>query len=482
MLSKCVGGALSGHRVKLAGGRIAAVRSAATASRTDRGLAVSWRKGEDNVTTVPYVSEAELKSSPVIISTQNSSNNEGNKEESKQRHFYPELLLGFTLLSVASIFNNKDQTEQSKQQKDADDSSGKENRSNSLLNKFRVNAAEKFSGEGGEGGGGNDGNKKSRRFQYNFVADVVQETLPSIVHIEIRDPSRRNFYTGEPISVSNGSGFIVDSNGLILTNAHVVIKKPLSSIQVRLHNGETYVGSVEDVDDRSDLATVRIKCNNLPVMKLGTSSDVRPGEFVVAVGSPLSLNKTITFGVVSNVSRSPAEFSYAARDVAEYIQTDAAINSGNSGGPLINLDGEAVGLNSLKVTHGISFAIPIDHAKEFLKKSAERNKGATYAGRKRYIGITMYSLNPQIIAELRYRENLHPSVEHGILVYRLVAESPADKAGLQSGDVITHINNRPIYGSGDVYKILEGRESPLKLTVCRASKNNIILTVIPENL
>jgi len=337
-----------------------------------------------------------------------------------------------------------------------------------------LNAAEKF-GDGESGGGG----KKSRRESYNFISEVVSETAPSLVLIEIKDTGNKNFFTGHPITYSNGSGFIVGSDGLILTNAHVVINKPRGSIQVQLHNGEVYVGTVEDCDSKSDLATVRIKCNNLPAMKLGQSKDIKPGEFVVALGSPLSLSNTITAGVVSNVARPPAELGLENRDVPEYIQTDAAITFGNSGGPLINLDGEAIGINSMKVTPGISFAIPIDYAKEFLRKSAESEK-ASSKGHKRYIGITMYTLNPQIIEELKYRGNLHESVHHGIFIYRLVMESPAHKAGLQTGDVITHINDQPIHASRDVYKILEGTSSPLKLRICRAKQNNITVSVYPE--
>lgn len=127
----------------------------------------------------------------------------------------------------------------------------------------------------------------SRRAQFNFIADVVDSAAKSLVFIEIQDTRRMDYYTGKPATVSNGSGFIVESNGLILTNAHVVINKPRSIVSVRLSDGRIFQGIVEAVDPISDLATVRIQCKNLPAMKLGQSSSLRSGEFVVALGSPL---------------------------------------------------------------------------------------------------------------------------------------------------------------------------------------------------
>lgn len=138
-----------------------------------------------------------------------------------------------------------------------------------------------------------------KRNQFSFIADVVQQAAPAVVYIEIKDTRRFDFFTGRPMTASNGSGFIIDSNGLIVTNAHVVVNKPHAKVEVRLHDGATYSGVVEDVDIQSDLATVRIPAKNLPVMKLGKSADMRPGEFVVAMGSPLSLSNTVTAGVVS---------------------------------------------------------------------------------------------------------------------------------------------------------------------------------------
>ena len=169
------------------------------------------------------------------------------------------------------------------------------------------------------------------------------------------------------------------------------------------------------------------------------------------------------------------------RQVPDYIQTDAAITFGNSGGPLINLDGEAIGINSMKVTPGISFAIPIDYAKEFLQKSETRKKSGILNQQKqkrKFMGITMLAISPQIIGELRTRMQIPYDVYHGIVVFRIVHGSPADVAGLQPGDIITHINGNEVHTSGDVYEILE-QENELKVSVIRGNQR-LQFNVNPE--
>lgn len=208
---------------------------------------------------------------------------------------------------------------------------------------------------------------ESNRSKFNFLADIVEMAAPAVVYIEIKDKRHVDYYSREPITVSNGSGFIVDSSGLILTNAHVVINKAHTILVVKLHDGRQFEGRVESVDPQSDLATVRIKCKNLPTLKLGQSSKLRTGEWVVAMGSPLALSNSVTAGVISSV-RPSKELGLRDTNI-DYIQTDAAITFGNSGGPLINLNGEAIGINSMKVTTGISFAIPIDYVSKFLDES-----------------------------------------------------------------------------------------------------------------
>lgn len=208
---------------------------------------------------------------------------------------------------------------------------------------------------------------ESNRSKFNFLADIVEMVAPAVVYIEIKDKRHVDYYSREPITVSNGSGFIVDSSGLILTNAHVVINKAHTILIVKLHDGRQFEGRVESVDPQSDLATVRINCKNLPTLKLGQSSELRTGEWVVAMGSPLALSNSVTAGVISSM-RPSKELGLRDKNI-DYIQTDAAITFGNSGGPLINLDGEAIGINSMKVTTGISFAIPIDYVSKFLDES-----------------------------------------------------------------------------------------------------------------
>lgn len=154
----------------------------------------------------------------------------------------------------------------------------------------------------------------SNRKRFNFFADIVEVAAPAVVYIEIKDKRHVDYYTHEPVTASNGSGFIVEQNGLILTNAHVVINKPHTYVQVRLQDGRKFIGNVETVDPASDLATVRIECKSLPILKLGKSADLRAGEWVVALGSPLALNNTVTAGVVSSPHRASKELGLQGND------------------------------------------------------------------------------------------------------------------------------------------------------------------------
>ncbi|CAG2117665.1 unnamed protein product, partial [Medioppia subpectinata] len=200
----------------------------------------------------------------------------------------------------------------------------------------------------------------SASMRFNFIADVTERVSSALVYIEVQ--GRHPFYPELTVSVSSGSGFLVHSSGLILTNAHVVANA--SVVSVKLFDGRIVSGRVEYVDHRLDLATVRLETSaeTFPYINFGDSYTCRTGEWVIAMGSPFSLSNTITVGVISSVRRKSRELGLNLKEI-DFIQTDASINAGNSGGPLVNLDGEAIGINTMKVTAGISFAIPSNYAK-----------------------------------------------------------------------------------------------------------------------
>ncbi|TRY69604.1 hypothetical protein DNTS_032725 [Danionella cerebrum] len=302
------------------------------------------------------------------------------------------------------------------------------------------------------------------RYKYNFIADVVEKSTPAVVYIEIVG---LHPLTGREVPVSNGSGFIVSSDGLIVTNAHVVANK--RGVRVKLTNGKIYSAIVQDVDHHP-----------LPTLRLGQSSDVRQGEFVVAMGSPFSLKNTITSGIVSAAHRGSRELGLNKSDM-EYIQTDATIDVGNSGGPLINLDGEVIGINTMKVTAGISFAIPSDRVRLFLESVAgkQRSRSGEMEPKRYYIGVMMLSLNPSIIANLSMRDDSFHDVSHGVLIVNIVAGSPASRAGMKPGDVIVEINGTKTTSSGDVFSAVSKSES-LNILV-RRRRDLLLLHLTPES-
>ncbi|XP_030212567.1 serine protease HTRA2, mitochondrial isoform X2 [Gadus morhua] len=323
----------------------------------------------------------------------------------------------------------------------------------------------------------------SPRYKYNFIADVVEKSTPAVVYIEIVG---RHPFSGREVPVSNGSGFIITSDGLIVTNAHVVANK--RGVRVKLTNGETYNATVQDVDQVADIATIKINAKHpLPTLPFGRSSDVRQGEFVVAMGSPFALRNTITSGIVSSAQRGSKELGLSNSNM-DYIQTDAAIDFGNSGGPLINLillygldqDGEVIGINTMKVTPGISFAIPSDHVKLFLDKSAEqkRSKFGQSDSRRKYIGVMMLTLIPSIIAELKLRDSLFPEVTHGILIHRVITGSPANKAGMQPGDVVVEIDGTKVNTSEEIYQAVRSRNT-ISMLVQRGQEQ-LRMQITPE--
>ncbi|RWS02533.1 serine protease HTRA2: mitochondrial-like isoform X1, partial [Dinothrombium tinctorium] len=323
----------------------------------------------------------------------------------------------------------------------------------------------------------NDDNNKSPRQRFNFIADVVEKTVPSVVYIEIKE---MHPFIGRTITVGNGSGFIVHGDGLIVTNAHVVGSR--RQVTVQLYDGQKYSGVVEFVDNHLDLATVKINTKNLPALKLGKSSSLRPGEWVVAMGSPFSLTNTITAGVISSTQRQSEDLGLYNKEM-DYIQTDAAINVGNSGGPLVNLDSEVIGINSMKVTAGISFAIPSDRISQFLERAEALRKSSkdkdTHSPRKFFLGLTMLSLNPQIIEQIKMQRHNFPDVTYGVLAMKVVNGSPSQKGGLMAGDVITAVNGKEIKTVSEIYKLLDKGEK-LNLTILRGKNEKLNIEIVPQ--
>lgn len=191
----------------------------------------------------------------------------------------------------------------------------------------------------------------------------------------------------------------------------------------------------------------------------------------------------MTAGVVSSTQRRSEELGLRGRDI-NYIQTDASITFGNSGGPLVNLDGEAIGINSMKVTAGISFAIPIDYAKNFLllaEEKVKKGRGSVSTPVRRYMGITMLTLTPSILAELKQRGSQLPdNIESGILVWKVILGSPAHTNGLMAGDIILNINGKDVKESADIYEILASREKVLQMKVLRNGQIHKI-SVTPDD-
>ncbi|XP_068606856.1 serine protease HTRA3a [Brachionichthys hirsutus] len=334
----------------------------------------------------------------------------------------------------------------------------------------------------------------SPRHKFNFIADVVEKIAPAVVHIElfVRHP-----LFGRHMRLSSGSGFIVSHSGLIVTNAHVVTAiaavPGTPQLRVQLHDGDAYEAVVKDVDRKADIATIKVKFNpqkKLSALSLGRSADLRPGEFVVAIGSPFALQNTVTTGIVSTAQRDGKELGIRDSDM-DYIQTDAIINYGNSGGPLVNLDGEVIGINTLKVTAGISFAIPADRITRFLaesqtKHSKEKSRLQTRppeepqsdAGTRRFLGIRMLTVTKVLVAELKRQIPDFPEVSGGALVQQVIPDTPAQNGGLKEGDVILKINGRAVRTAGDVREALQC-DRPLLLEI-RRGDNDLLFSIQPQ--
>jgi serine protease Do len=242
---------------------------------------------------------------------------------------------------------------------------------------------------------------------------------------------------GRELVFGAGSGFIVSPDGVILTNAHVV--KDANEVTVKLTDRREFRAKVLGSDAKTDVAVLKIEARNLPVVTVGNTKDLRPGEWVLAIGSPFGFENTVTAGVVSAKGRSLPDDS-----AVPFIQTDVAVNPGNSGGPLFNGRGEVIGMNSQIYSRsggyqGVSFAIPIDVATRVKDQIV-----ATGTVQHARLGVTVQEVNQALADSFKLDR------PEGALVASVEKGSPAEKAGLQPGDVIRKANGQPIIASGDL--------------------------------
>lgn len=330
-------------------------------------------------------------------------------------------------------------------------------------------------------------NRNQAQTATNFVSSAIAKTGPAVVRIDtektvtrridplFEDPFFRDFF-GDRFNApmpeqrqlrGQGSGFIIDPSGIILTNAHVVSEA--DRVVVTLKDGREFEGKVQGTDEVTDLAVVKIepKGATLPVAPLGDSTQVQVGDWAIAVGNPIGLNNTVTLGIISTLSRSSAQVGIPDKRV-DFLQTDAAINPGNSGGPLLNEQGEVIGINTAirADATGIGFAIPINKAKT-LKDTLAAGQQVPHP----YVGIQMISLTPELARQNNQDPNSAFFVPEtaGVLVVRVMPNTPAEKGGVRRGDVILSVDGEAVTTADRLQSIVEdsGVNHSLQLEILR---------------
>lgn len=324
----------------------------------------------------------------------------------------------------------------------------------------------------------------------NFIAVAVEKVGPAVVRIDaarkiandvpdaLQNPLFKRFFGGdlpmprERVERGTGSGFILSADGRLLTNAHVV--SGTSTVEVTLKDGRTFEGEVIGSDPVTDVAVVKINANSLPVVNLGRSDNLVPGQWAIAIGNPLGLDNTVTAGIISATGRSSSQVGVPDKRVS-FIQTDAAINPGNSGGPLLNDRGEVIGINTAirADAQGLGFAIPIETAKRvgeqlFAKGRVEHP----------YLGIQMVDLTAALRKEINEDSgsNLKVNQDEGVLIVRVFEGSPAGQSGLQQGDIIQKIDGKQVKTAGDVQARVEATAIGSSLQV-EINRNGQVRTI-----
>jgi serine protease Do len=335
-------------------------------------------------------------------------------------------------------------------------------------------------------------------------ADTAQEVMPSVVSITSTDIVKGNrgrryqqnpFGEGDPFEfffgppggqnrrgqprdeeehkeVQGGTGFIISEDGYVVTNNHVI--EGADKIEVRINNKEKYPAKLVGRDAATDLALLKIDVKQrLTPLPLGDSDKVRVGEWVMAIGDPLNFDKTVTVGVVSAKDRSGLTADAATRSFENYIQTDAAINFGNSGGPLLNTNGEVIGINTaiFRPAQNIGFAVPINTLKTILPQL--REKGKVVRG---FLGINIVNVDSDRAAAFGLK------AQEGAFVESVEAGKPAEKAGLRPGDTIVRVDNVPVKDTRDLIGYVSSKApgSKVQLTVVRDGKETPLTATLAE--
>ena len=322
----------------------------------------------------------------------------------------------------------------------------------------------------------------------NFIAAAAEKVGPAVVRIDsartianeipeaFRSPMFKRFFGNEMpipeerVERGTGSGFILSADGRLVTNAHVVANA--DRVRVTLKDARTFEGRVIGVDPVTDVAVIKIQASGLPVVKLGSSRDLLPGQWAIAIGNPLGLDNTVTAGIISAIGRSSSQVGVPDKRV-QFIQTDAAINPGNSGGPLLNDQGEVIGINTAirADAQGLGFAIPIETAERIANQLFSKGRVEHP-----YLGIQMVDLTRDLKEEINQELDIKVTEETGILVVKVLEESPADKAGLRQGDVIRKIDGKSVRTASEVQELVEGSAvgTTLQIEVNRNGRNQVI--------
>ncbi len=302
---------------------------------------------------------------------------------------------------------------------------------------------------------------------HNFIAEAVEKVGPAVVRIDaakkfttqvpeaLNNPLLKRFF-GENLPVpeervkrGTGSAVIISADGRLITNAHVV--DGADTVKVTLKDGRVFEGQVKAVDSLTDIAIIKIEAIDLPEVSMGKSEQLIPGQWAIAIGNPLGLDNTVTVGIISAIGRTSSQVGIPDKRV-RFIQTDAAINPGNSGGPLLNAQGQVIGINTAirADAQGLGFAIPIETAKRiadelFLYGKVEHP----------FLGISMVDLTPEVKDEINRQLETTIKDNQGVVITRVIENSPAEKAGLRQGDVIQKVGGVAVKSPTEVQQEVE---------------------------